>query len=212
MKNIRKNPEPKVWEKHRCTPHATFDNDTNAKQKLRESLVSEQGAICCYCMQRIKPTGDDMKVEHWQCQEHYPETRFSYTNLLGACLGNEGQPFEKQHCDTCKGNQALSRNPAVLTDDVERVIRYLGNGRIESSDSIFNTELEKVLNLNLPRLVNYRKGVLESFQKAMTKPGAWTRPVLTKKLAQWRGQGAELKPFCQVVVYYLEKRLARGDL
>jgi uncharacterized protein (TIGR02646 family) len=213
MRNIRKGREPKAWEEHRCQAHSNFDNcPPDAKQELRLKLSSEQGAICCYCLQRILPTRERMKVEHWQCQHLYPEMQLTYANLLGACTGGEGQPYEFQHCDTRKGNQTLSKNPANLTHDVERTIHYLSNGLIHSSDPQFNTELNTVLNLNAPGLINYRKAVLDVFKISMTKSGGWSRPILTKKLAEWRGDGGELKPFCQVVVYYLEKRLARGDL
>jgi uncharacterized protein (TIGR02646 family) len=211
MKNIRKGKEPRAWVKHRCTPHANFDNDTNAKQKVRESLVKEQGGICCYCMQRIYPTGTEMKVEHWLCYDLHPTDRLSYANFLGACQGGEGQPLEQQHCDTRKGNSSLSRNPSVPAHNVEGVISYLNDGSIQSSDPIFNEEINTVLNLNLPVLVNQRKGALEGFKAALNTRATWPRPVLTRKLSEWRGGSGELKPFCQVIVYYLEKRLARGD-
>jgi uncharacterized protein (TIGR02646 family) len=214
MRNISKGKEPRAWQKHRCTPHANFDNDTAAKQKLRESLVNEQRGLCCYCMQRIRAEGAEMKVEHWACFDLYPNLRMTYTNFLGACQGNEGRRLAEQYCDTRKGDNSLSRNPSVLAHNVEGVIKYLANGRIESSDANFDLEINNVLNLNFAVLVNLRKGVLDALKASMSKPGSWDAPALRKKISDWRGIGSsgELRPFCQVVVYYLEKKLARGDL
>ena len=79
MRNIRKGAEPKAWVRHRCQKHASFEGcSASAKQSLREGLISEQGEICCYCMQRIYPTWDGMKVEHWASQEDHPGKQMTY--------------------------------------------------------------------------------------------------------------------------------------
>lgn len=99
MKAITKGDEPRSLTQHRCNTHSDYDNYAD-KDGLRKALVAEQGGICCYCMQRIHPTAGSMKIEHWHCQENYSAEQLNYRNLLGACMGNEGEPRKEQHCDT----------------------------------------------------------------------------------------------------------------
>ena len=53
MKKIVKQSEPISLTEHRSKPYADYDNYSD-KDKLRESLLEEQGYICCHCMSRIK--------------------------------------------------------------------------------------------------------------------------------------------------------------
>lgn len=212
MRTINKGTEPPSLATHRCTLHADYDNYAD-KDGLREYLVHEQRGLCCYCLSRIRPAADAMKIEHWHSQDGYPSEQLDYPNLLGACLGGRGQPDDLQHCDTKKGNRLLSRNPANTAHRVEDFIRYEGDGRIASDDPVFHAELEKgVLNLNTSLLKNNRKAVLDTFCKALNKRGQLHRITLEKWLGDWSGESHtnELRPFCQVVVYWLRKRLDRA--
>jgi len=95
---------------------------------------------------------------------------------------------------------------------VEELTRFLGDGRIGFARSPFDAELNEVLNLNLPFLMNNRKAVLDAFKDGFAKRGDLPRALLQKWLQDWNGdsgQGA-LRPYCQVVVYWLRKRLARA--
>jgi hypothetical protein len=91
------------------------------------------------------------------------------------------------------------------------VVRFTGDGRIVSSDPVFDAELNDVLNLNMALLMNNRKATLTAFQSVLGR-GQLSRPSLEKLLRQWNGEsdGGELPPFCQVVVYWLRKRLRRA--
>ena len=156
MRPIVKGAEPASLTQHRATPHADYDNYAE-KDDLRASLVGEQGAICCYCMQRIHPDGTHMKIEHWLCQEDHANRDLDYGNLLGACPGGHGQPKRFQHCDTRKGKLSLRRNPAVPAPPIDRDIRYLTDGTISSEDADLDKEINGVLNLNIERLRNNRQ-------------------------------------------------------
>ena len=78
MKRIVKGREPQSLLEHRLKSFADYDNYSE-KDELRESLLTEQGHICCYCMQRI--SADRMKIEHWQSQDEYEELQLDYNNL-----------------------------------------------------------------------------------------------------------------------------------
>jgi hypothetical protein len=148
-----------------------------------------------------------MKIEHWQCQENYPNRQLDYKNLLGACRGGEGGPGKDQHCDTRKGKKDLCINPADPACNVERPVKFPGSGKIKSDDSEIDRQLNDVLNLNHPQLVANRKATLDSFCSALGK-GNINNGWLNSQLAAWRGcDGGVLQPFNQVFVYYLCRKL-----
>ena len=92
MRTITKGIEPRSLITHRLNAPSYYDNYVN-KKDLRQALVNEQRALCCYCMSRISPQIaqiESMKIEHWQSQGHYPDKQLDYKNLLGACLGGQG--------------------------------------------------------------------------------------------------------------------------
>ena len=211
MRNIVKGAEPKSLEEYRCST-GTFYDDYQDKPGLRESLVVEQRGLCCYCLSRISSDPQKMKIEHWQSQAQFPEHQLHYSNLLGACHGGGGgKPPKLQHCDTRKGNQAISLNPANIEHDVERPLRYNNDGTIGSADPIFDREINEVLNLNLPLLKNNRKAILRRFIQEVTRRDDWNDTQFQKQLAAWNGEADNnnLKEYCQVVVYWLRKRLRK---
>ena len=211
MRTIHKNAEPPTLAQHRCAPHANYDNLTAvSKDDLRRSLASEQRGLCCYCMSRIRPTADQMKIAHWHAQSTHPAEQLDYGNLLGACLGNPGQPSRMQHCDASQGNRDVSRNPANPAHQVESLIHYLSDGRIQSDNRCFNSELNDVLNLNAAFLTGNRKAVLDGFAKSI-RNGPLQRSTLERWIRNWNGDNdaGELRPYCQVVVYWHRKRLDR---
>lgn len=210
MKRIVKGREPQSLLQHRLKPFADYDNYPE-KDELRTSLLSEQGHICCYCMQRISI--DKMKIEHWKSQDDYEELQLNYNNLLGACQGGEGSPNHLQHCDTKKGNTEITINPVDNLRICEDLIKYLGNGEIASDDVTINNDLNQVLNLNMQTLVNNRKEVLELVLKQLKNQypkGDWTEAILNKKIQQWSDKQSDgkYKPYCQIVIYHFKKKLS----
>lgn len=203
MRTIKKEPEPATLTQHRQQPHADYDNYTD-KTALRQALVAEQRGLCCYCQSRIRATPESMKIEHWQCQAEHPERQLDFGNLLGVCKGNEGQPFDKQHCDTRKSNSSLCFSVCDLAHPIERQIRFLGDGTIKADDAVIDAALNTVLNLNLPRLVSNRKAVLTAFQQRL-QDGLRVDPA--REIPRWDGSGpGDLPEFAQVVVYWLRKK------
>jgi uncharacterized protein (TIGR02646 family) len=210
MRNVTKRLEPRSLTEHRAKPFSNFDGCE--KQDLRESLFKEQSGICCYCMCRIEADRYSMKIEHWQSQTGFPTLQLTYSNLLGACVGGEGQPRRQQTCDTHKGDLDLSKNPSNAAHNIAQFIKFSSSERIEATNTRLNNELNEVLNLNHPRLINERKEVLAGFLKKFPRQGR----VGPFELRNWRNQWntpkeGRLRPFYQVIVYWLDKRLARGN-
>ena len=210
MRNIAKGNEPPSLTEHRQTPHADYDNYQD-KETLRQSLVSEQRGLCCYCMRSIRPIEGSMKIEHWHSQDRYPDEQLAYSNLLGACMGGDGQRDSVKHCDTAKGSKDLSRNPANRDRHVEEQIRYLPDGTIASSDATFDGELNDVLNLNAAHLKNGRLAALRALQELLKKRGTLNKSRWQRLVEEYSGatHTNALQPFCGVIVYWVRKKLAR---
>jgi uncharacterized protein (TIGR02646 family) len=212
MRAITKGAEPRRLTAHRKTAHCDYDNYHN-KDALRRSLVTEQRGICCYCMRRIHNGPTTMKIEHWHCQSHFLREQLAYRNLLGACLGGDGQPSHLQHCDTHKRDRNLQWNPADPTHHIETRIRYEMDGSIRSDEPAFNSQLDEVLNLNIGFLKNNRKavwvGITEWWEMEKARfhgPVARAR-VQAERNRRIAGNG-ELEPFCQVAIWWLDQRIA----
>lgn len=153
-----------------------------------------------------------MKIEHWQCQASHQGEQINYRNLLGACLGGEGQPGQHLHCDTRKGDRDLQWNPADTAHHIETRIRYELDGSIRADDAVFNDQLNDVLNLNLPLLMNNRAGVLTGILEWWKREKARIRgPVSRARFERERNRylhvGGELAPYCRVAAWWLEQRL-----
>ena len=213
MRAIHKRGEPRTLAQHRQTPHSDYDNFQD-KDTLRQALVTEQRELCCYCMGRIRAVRDAMKIEHWRCQACHRSEQLNYRNLLGACLGGEGKPGNKQHCDTRKGNKALMWNPADPAHRTESRVRYKSDGSIHGNEATFDAQLNEVLNLNLPHLKEGRKSVLDAvlewwkLEKARRK-GPVPRDLLMRQRDKHVAGGGRLRPYCQVAVWLLDQRIAR---
>lgn len=213
MKTICKQSEPRSLTQHRTATHSSYSN-FGGKKDLRVSLVAEQGGLCCYCMGRIRPDATAMKIEHWQCQDRFEARQLDYGNLLGACLGGDGMPRHKQHCDTRKGSADLAWNPADPTHMIECRICYGADGTISSDDGNFCKQLDDVLNLNLKILKNNRKGILDAIiiwwksEKGRIK-GPVPKTTFQRELGRLLDDGTELRPYSGVAVWWLQQRLAR---
>jgi uncharacterized protein (TIGR02646 family) len=208
MRSIAKGTEPTSLAQHRATAHSNYENYKD-KEQLRHNLSTEQRGLCCYCLSSIGPSHQRMKIEHWHSQDMYPNEQLNYSNLLGACLGNEGQAVIDQTCDTHKGNRELSRNPANPLIRIEDLIDYGSNGKISSTNIAFDMELNEILNLNAPSLISSRKEVLKAFKTLVEKRGTLSRATWSRLLQEWNGESNtnNLRPFCNVIVYWISKQL-----
>lgn len=213
MRAIKKGAEPASLTAHRQTPHCDYNNYAD-KNALRHALVTEQRGICCYCMGRIHNGPTTVKIEHWRSQTHHEAEQLNYRNLLAACLGGEGQPARFQHCDTKKGDSDLQWNPADPAHRIETRIHYLPDGSIRSNEAAFNSQLENILNLNLPFLKNNREAVLDAVldwwkREKVRIGGAVPRATFERERARRIEGAGDLEPYCQIAVWWLDKRLAR---
>ena len=212
MRFIDKGREPGCLAQHRARRDATYDNlPAECKDELRLALAREQGYLCCYCMQRLHPERDRMKIEHWAAQSN-PAGRslqLAWKNLLGACRGNEGASRHEQHCDTRKGEQPITLDP--LQRRCEDLVRYLGDGSIGARDSSIQRELDEVLNLNVAYLQRNRKAKLDAFLNTWARQhaGRWSDAQLGRRLQELQTPGADgrLDEYVGVITWWIRKRI-----
>lgn len=182
MRQFTKTAEPKSLTQYRCLPGAEYDgpNFTPVKDDIRAKLIDEQGGVCAYCMSRI--SAQNMKVEHWECQDHVPRRQLDYANMLGCCKGNEGQKYAIQHCDTRKANLPLSFSPSLSSHGVNRKIKVRPDGRLYSEEQAVQDEIERVLNLNYSRLVGNRRAVISAVRNKLAKDQRTRTPAEIRRL------------------------------
>lgn len=214
MKNIKKGKEPRLLVQHRQSG-GDFDGAGPWKDEVKRALLKEQGELCCYCMGRIEPQA--MKLEHFRSQSEHPARQLEYANLLAACPGGQVHAshagVDLRHCDSRKGNEAISLDPVA---GVEHRLSYrFTEGRIAGEDAEAERELNEVLNLNAQHLRQARQRVIEGLAEGLEKKhrtGTWSAPVLRRELERWsQRDGDRFRPYCRVAVAYLEKKLRRAS-
>ncbi|MEO5726577.1 MAG: retron system putative HNH endonuclease [Byssovorax sp.] len=211
MRRIYKGDEPKSLAEHRRSGgnYKTYKE----REELGGALLKEQGFLCCYCMQQISLR--KMRIEHWASQTAHPTRTVDYDNLLGACTGGENVlPVEQQHCDVHRKNEPLHVHPTQPPPTCEQLLRYLANGKVTSDDPVVKKDVETTLNLNADHLVAARQKIHDQLLAALAreqKNGQWAPALIEAHAARWRGRDQEGKhrEYCQVVLYYLEKKLKK---
>ena len=170
MKYIVKNQEPQDfinWKKQANEDwQPTYNNLQNPQKEIVfQSLLEEQGYICCYCERELR--NNDYHIEHFKPKDQnlFPELQLEYSNLLCSCQRNtqQGEPL---HCGNAKGNwfdDNLLISP--LNPDCEQQFIFTADGHIylsNKSNIAAKTTIEK-LQLDIDKLIDLRKKAIEPF-------------------------------------------------
>lgn len=133
-----------------------------------------------------------------------PDIQLMYSNMVICCPGNLNNEF---HCDNLKNGNSVSFD--LFNSELEKSIKYFPkDGKIESSNLQWDSEINTLLNLNHLLLKYNRKETLSGIIKSIETKG-WNRTSLNRNLKKWStfdSQG-KLKPFCGIVIWYLQKKL-----
>ncbi|MCX2479743.1 hypothetical protein OQY15_11655 [Pedobacter sp. MC2016-15] len=201
---INKGVEPIEWSEKKATPGFTKYEPIPA---LRDALLEEQKNICAYCMRRIpvKDAGitESSKIEHLKSRHRHPALDRDYNNMVVCCPGSiDGSA----HCDKSKAHEDLTFSP--FNTAVQKSIAYsTKDGTIKSSTPSWDTDINNVLCLNNARLKETRAKVIEGVQKVLSQK-KFSAKELNKMLTDWSTPTAKgYKPFCGVVIWYIEKKL-----
>lgn len=154
--------QPPTWEK--------LNRKSKIKKLVRESLLEEQGYICCYCQRRIHESetinGQQVitaEIEHiisrHECdQSNQPLLKIEHSNLIASCDGNKRKrnqyldPSER-HCNNYKGNEQLPISP--LSPTCESNFDYDFSGNIHAS-GVNQLAQQTISTLNLDKLYKER--------------------------------------------------------
>lgn len=207
MKYIVKGNSPASLEAYKKIKGASYDDiPRDVKKDVRESLVSEQGGICCYCGKRILSDYHSV-IEHLYPKGliQYSHLQLEYTNLLCSCDGGESERFGKtksekrkfpSFCDDKKNNRVLSLTP--LDPTCEEQFSYDEEGHIYGETGIAQEAIE-ILGLDCRPLVNLRKAAIDPYLNLELDESGWMAEI--EDLSQ-RHDG-NFRSFCFAVIYYI---------
>lgn len=209
MKYIEKGESPRSLEEYKTTKGASFKdldkNYTCIKRAVKNSLIAEQGGICCYCGTRIDRTNS--AIEHFKPKDEnlFPELQLEYSNLLASCLGGQIERQSNRRfplcCDANKKNRVIKVSP---TDSkCESYFKYDDDGNIygttpEACNAII------ILNLNNEVQKNRRKAAIQAYIN-LPQDTDWQEEI---RFLSNRNRNGLFEPYCFAVVYYIKNFLA----
>lgn len=168
MKYIIKLDEPQAFRDWKAKANADWqptyaDLSGIEKQAVKQSLMAEQGFLCCYCERRL--TDDDSHIEHFRPQNDPQCDPLDYGNLLCSCQ-NKLAKGDPRHCGNLK-NGWFDEESLVspLAEDCEGRFAYSGDGGIRPSDpddGPARITIEK-LGLDIRKLSDLRKNAIDPF-------------------------------------------------
>ncbi len=159
MRLINKQAAPTALDKWKAAkPTATFATlDNTLKQNLKNSLLTEQHFVCCYCENEINP--NNSHIEHLHPQSKYPKEQLDYANLMASCEADK----RKAHCGHKKDKHPLPISPLGPDDPAPNFI-YSADGNVypcPNTNHLADKAIS-VLGLNAHRLVNMRKAAISA--------------------------------------------------
>lgn len=180
MIEIKKGKEPKELLRYRKQEYASYsDMPSDLKRKVIQSLLSEQGHLCAYCMSRIDENDGKHRVTIEHCipqAETSEDERLNYKNMLAVCWGNrDAHSNDDKSCDArrgcLKGTQQDMKAVNVFDGRTLKDIRYSANGTIFSNDPNVEEDLTLRLNLNCEarQLRRSRLNALHTVQKKINE-------------------------------------------
>lgn len=211
MKYIKKSEEPEClanWKSlanENWTP--TYNDDFRGKIKtdVHDSLLHEQGYICCYCGMRV--TRDTSHFEHLKPRSAYPELALDYRNLLISCQTKRTQ---SEHCAYKKDDwydEHLMISP--LQSNCAEFFRYSEAGEILPADEpdkqAAATTISK-LELNISKLTANRRKAIEDILEVIDHLSDEDIKKLIQGFNQPNDKG-EYEEFCVAIIYILNQTL-----
>ena len=169
MKYINKEKEPPHFLKWKAKDKMYQRNKPNwnrlpadLKRDIKQSILSEQGYICCYCERSIDE--EDCHLEHIKPRKKHPQYQLDYDNLSCSCQF-ELEKGEPRHCGNSKGSWYDANSfVSPLDQNCEGRFTYTFDGCIYaiSGDKAAEVTIVK-LKLNIDKLNSFRKAAIEPF-------------------------------------------------
>ncbi|MEH2001920.1 MAG: retron system putative HNH endonuclease [Nostoc sp.] len=210
MKYIKKSEEPEsftVWKNLANEDwQPSWDNFSKPqKTDVHDSLLREQGFICCYCGRRI--TKEISHIEHLKPRKTHHNLALKYTNLLASCQ-RERERKEPLHCGS-KKDEWYDENLMVSPLDINctEFFRYTEDGQVLSTEvlekkSAADTTIDK-LDLNIDKLKKMRSDAIEGILEGFEELTEDDRQRLLQGFCQPDDNGQN-EEFCAAIAYILK--------
>lgn len=143
MKTIYKNDEPQEilqWKSKfknkngRVPRYSDLNEVENLPYKifLKNSLISEQGHICCYCCKPIDTKNSHIEHIRPKERDEYRAISLEYENLLASCQGYHDREENCGHSKDNAFNEKLFVSP--LEENCESLFEFSDRGKIKAAD------------------------------------------------------------------------------
>lgn len=126
------------------------------KDTLKDSLLKEQGYLCCYCECRVDKL--DSHIEHFIPRGKDNNKRFDYNNLHISCT----KQGKEKRCGHKKDNEFNEDLISPLEEDCSSHFSYKTSGEIEGIDKR-GKETREICNLHSKALTERRKALIDVF-------------------------------------------------
>ncbi|MGV0025669.1 retron system putative HNH endonuclease [Phormidesmis priestleyi] len=230
MKYIQKGKEPSsftAWKAEQLKAELTLIYEEfrgEGKRELHESLLTDQGYICCYC--GIRVSQENSHIEHLPSQSFFrsindPYGAISYQHLLASCGIDEKwrkDKYQKEWTEeefenllSCSNRCGIGRKDtpiliSPLQTDCEAFFAYdASNGAIEAKENSDqrNAALATIatLNLDAQKLRNLRKAAIDTAIFSLIE-GLTEEEIV--RLFKGKNPREELIPFCFAIAYILK--------
>jgi uncharacterized protein (TIGR02646 family) len=211
MKYIKKYQEPEeltVWKALKNEDwQPSWDNLQKPERPIvHDSLLKEQGYICCYCGMRI--TKETSHIEHLKPRTNYPDLAIDYTNFIASCQGESEEPTVPIHCGH-KKKYWYDKNLMVspLETDCADFFKYTGAGEIQPTDdpskkAAAEGTIDK-LGLNIDKLQNMRRIAIDAILQDIDQFSEEEIQQLAQSYEQLDNNGQYI-PFCTAIAYILQ--------
>jgi uncharacterized protein (TIGR02646 family) len=182
------------------------DMPPQVKTVIKESLLLEQGHICCYTGQRIE--AESSHIEHFKPQSRCADFEdVNYNNLLAAFPSGTSKADYGAHAKA-DYDELLLVSPLVF--NCESRFRYLPSGEVEVTNKNKDPQAKSTIDqlaLNHARLVELRKKVIQSVLIDLRlSQSQLERLILTYGE---RDKNGKFRPFCFVVQQIANKMLTK---
>lgn len=168
MKHITKQTEPQIFSDWKAQANEDWQPSYGSlmnpeKAAVKDSLLSEQGALCCYCERRLIEA--DSHIEHFKPQEDFESEALDYENLLCSCqqVIEKGEPRHCGNLKDCWYDADLTISP--LDPGCESRFAYTHDGRIEPAVETDQAAVKTIehTGLSISKLNALREGAIEPF-------------------------------------------------
>ncbi|MGB5633690.1 MAG: retron system putative HNH endonuclease [Waterburya sp.] len=215
MKHIKKNQPPEDFSEWKNQANEDWQPNWDNFQKpektsVHNSLLKEQGFICCYCGRRINQI--DSHIEHLRPRNKYPKLALYYDNFLASCQGeSETPPTIPVHCGHKKDKWYEQRfMVSPLVGNCAEFFRYTDDGQIlATTDPVKQTaaaETIKRLALNINKLKRMREQAIEGILEIIETLNDDEIRKLINGFEQTNTNG-EYEEFCSAIAYVLKQYL-----